>query len=98
MPRPLGCQFCRTPLDPARQFAFHVQALTAADPHPLTGDHSLPHAGGQPLRCCRGCETRIVSGRGESPHAAGVRLLVSAAVLMGTGAMTVRLGKWLAGA
>ena len=94
MSRPLGCQFCRSPLDPARQFAFHVQTATATDPHPLTGAHRLPHRDGRPLRCCRRCETRIMSRR----PAAGLRLLVSAAVLVGTGAVTVRLGRWLAGA
>jgi hypothetical protein len=95
MPRPLGCQFCRTPLDPAREFAFHVQAATVADRHPLTGGHRLPHLGGHPLRCCRRCEGLIAAGRRVvRPVApgAGVRLLVSAAVLVGT----VRLGRWLA--
>ena len=103
MPRPLGCQFCRTPLDPPQEFAFHVQALTAADPHPLAGGRRLPHAGGRPLRCCRGCQGLIETGRCEvrdvhaAARTAGLRLMVSAAVLMGTGAMTVKLGKWLAG-
>ena len=98
MPRPLGCQFCRTALDPAQQFAFHVQTATAADSHPLTAGRRLPRAVGKPLRCCRECETLIVSGRcvvrDERP--AAVRALVSAAVLVGTAAMTLTLGRWLA--
>ena len=98
MPRPLACQRCRTPLDPAQEFAYHVQTATAADRHPLTAGRRLPHAAGKPLRCCRACQTLIAGGRAAGRPPAGVRLLVSAAVLMGTGAMTVRLGKWLAGA
>ena len=85
MPRPLGCQFCRTPLAPAREFAFHVQSATASDPHPLTGGDRLPHRNGQPLRCCRRCEERIVTVRrvAQSPPGVGIQLLVSAAVLVG---------------
>jgi hypothetical protein len=100
MPRPIGCQFCHAPLDPAQQFAYHVQALTAADRHPLHGGRKLPHAGGQPLRCCRDCEGLIATGRCEvrdvAPTAA-VRRVVSAAVLFGTAAVTVKLGKWVGG-
>jgi hypothetical protein len=103
MPRPLACQFCPTPLDPAQQFAYHVQTLTAGDRHPLVGGRRLPHAAGKPLRCCRGCEGLIASGRYEvrdtsaAARVAGMRMLVSAAVLAGTGTLTLRLGRWLTG-
>ncbi len=98
MPRPLGCQFCRTPLDAAQEFGFHVQTATAADRNPLTAGRRLPHAAGKPLQCCRECETLIVSGRcvGRDERPAGVRLLLSAVLLVGTAAMTLTAGKWLA--
>lgn len=103
MPRPLGCQFCRTPLDPAQQFAYHVQTATAADAHPLVAGRRVPVAAGRPLRCCRGCEGLIASGRYEvrdtsaAARVAGLRMLVSAAVLAGTGTLTLKFGRWLTG-
>lgn len=98
MPRPLGCQFCRTPLDPAQEFAFHVQTATAGDRHQLTAGRRLPHAAGRPLRCCRGCQTLIVSGRCvvRDDRPAAVRSLVSVAVLVGTACMSLTVGRWLA--
>ena len=91
MPRPLTCQFCRAELDPAREFAYHVETLTPEGPVLPAALRRLPAVAGKPVRACRGC--RVVPVR-RSADAAGSAILAAVAVA-GLWAITAKLSTFL---
>jgi hypothetical protein len=64
------CQFCAAPLEPVQEFRYLVETATAADnPAHLSRIRELPHAGGRPLRLCKGCQGEIRVHPGRFLHA-----------------------------
>ncbi|MFO0848576.1 MAG: hypothetical protein U0871_08475 [Gemmataceae bacterium] len=106
MSRTLPCRFCRTPLDLAQAFAYHVEVATRDNPVMLAAIRRLPHRHGAPLRCCRRCQADIEHVRAELRDTsatsrrvgrAGGQLIFAAVFALGAGVMTARVGRWLAG-
>jgi hypothetical protein len=56
---PIRCRFCGDELDLGQQFAYLVELQTVSNPVMLKAIRRLPHAGGVPLRCCKGCQAGI---------------------------------------
>jgi hypothetical protein len=106
MTRTLPCRFCRTPLDAAQAFAYHVETATLDNPPMLAVIRRLPHKGGTPLRCCRRCQADIEQARAEvrdtsatarrAGRAAGA-LLFATVFMLGAGVTTAKQGRWVTG-
>ena len=92
MPRPLTCQFCRADLDPAQEFAYHVESQTPEGAVLPAGLRRLPAVGGRPLRACRGC--RATPARRPAAGAAG-QALFAAVAAVGMWALTAKLANLL---
>jgi hypothetical protein len=103
MSRALCCQFCRVALDPAQEFAYHVEAQTVGNPTMLAAIRRLPYANGRPLRVCRECQFGIEQQRYEVrdvnyARRATVRsgqALLTVVAAVGVMAITAKLSRWL---
>lgn len=95
--RAMHCRLCRDELDLAQQFAYLVEAQTVDNPVMLAAIRRLPHAGGRPLRVCRGCqaglEQRQVTARDVlTPAYQRSPLMAMALLAVGFGFLAARLG------
>ncbi len=90
MPRPLSCRVCGSELDPAQEFAYHVELMTADNPAMLAAIRRLPHANGKPLRVCRKCQRNRLM-----PMPTADRIALRAIAAVGLVAMTATLSRWL---
>ncbi|HEX4609205.1 MAG TPA: hypothetical protein VH092_13465 [Urbifossiella sp.] len=86
------CQFCATPLEPVQEFRYLVETATADDPVHLARIRGLPHAGGRPLRVCKGCQGEIVSHPGRfriARERAELRREIRSGVIAAAGLLSV---------
>lgn len=87
-----SCQCCRSELEPARIFAYLVEAETRDNPTMLAAIRTLPQVDGAPLLVCPSCESRLRAVREQATPKRGTRVLLASgfALMLGIAFVSFR--------